>query len=102
MALCYTVACILVIVALAFYTGRAVSCIEGYSDLPDEEKKAANIKPLCRNVSVMFFLSAVIFGIAGYSELFRLLYFKWAMVGWIALCCADIVFINKSGAYTKS
>ena len=67
----------------------------------DEEKRAVNIKPLCKNLSVMFFLAALIFGIAGLSELFRASYFKWFMVGWIVLCCADIVFINKSGLYVK-
>jgi len=102
MALCYTVACILIIAGVGFYTGKAASYIEGYRDMPDEEKKTVNIKPLCRNLSVMFFLAAAVFGIAGYSELFRLLYFKWTMTGWIVLGCADIVFINKSGHYVKS
>jgi len=102
MVLCYTIACILLVVGIIFYTGKAASYIAGYRDLPDEEKKTVNIEPLCKNISVMFFLAAVIFGIAGYSELFRVAYFKWTMLGWFALCCADIVFINKSGLYVKS
>jgi hypothetical protein len=102
MALCYTVACILIVAGILFYTGKAASYIEGYRDMPEEEKRAVNIKPLCKNVSIVFFLAAVIFAIAGYSALFRLEYLKWTMICWIALCCADIVFINKSGLYVKS
>jgi hypothetical protein len=97
MVLCYMVSIMLLVVGAFFYSGKAADHIKGYVDMPDEEKKAVNIKPLCKNLSVMFFLAAVIFGIAGYSEWFRLVCFKWAMIGWIALCCVDIVFINKGG-----
>jgi len=99
MVLCYTVACALIIAGAVFYTGKAASYIKGYQDMPDEEKKTVNIKPLCKNISAMLFLAAAIFGIAGYSESFRSEYFNWAMIGWIALCCADVAFINKSGRY---
>jgi hypothetical protein len=97
MVLCYTFSILLLCVGAFFYSGKAADHIKGYVDMPDEEKKAVDIKPLCKNLSVMFFLAAVVFGIAGYSEWFRLVCFKWAMIGWIALCCADIVFINKGG-----
>jgi len=53
--LCFTVACILIVVAIGFYTGKSASYIEGYRDMPDEEKRTVNIKPLCKNLSVMFF-----------------------------------------------
>jgi len=101
MALCYAISFILFITGVAFYTGKAAARIKGFQDLPEADKKAINIKPLCRNLSVMFFLAAVIFGIAGYCEPFRLGYFKLAMTGWLALCCADIVFINKSKRYVN-
>jgi hypothetical protein len=101
MVLCYTVSIILLVIGVVFYSGKAASYIKGYQDMPGEEKKAVNINPLCKNLSAVFFLAAVIFGIAGYSEWFRLVCFKWAMIGWIVLCCADIVFINKSGRYGK-
>jgi len=97
--LCYTVACIMAVIGVMFYTGKAASYIEGYSNMPEEEKRNINIIPLCKNISVMFFLAAAIFAIAGYVEVFRLDYFKWVMIGWIALCCADVVYINKSGRY---
>jgi len=101
MVICYTTAVIMLVIGIVFYSGKAVSYIKGYQNMTDEEKRTVNIKPLCKNLSVMFFLAAAIFGIAGYSEWFRLSYFKWTMIGWIALCCADIVFINKSGLYVN-
>ena len=101
MALCFTVSFILIIAGAVFYTGKAASYIKGYQDMPDEEKRTVNIKPLCKNLSIMFFSAAAIFGIAGYSEWFRLEYFKWTMAGWIVLCCVDVVFINKSGRYVR-
>jgi len=101
MVLCYTVAFILMVVAVLFYTGKAASYIKGW-DEPDEQNRTVKIIPLCRNLSVMFFLAAAIFAIAGVSELFRLGYFKWFIIGWIVLCCMDLVFINKSGFYVES
>jgi len=101
MVLCYAISFITLIIGVAFYTGKAAEYIKGYQDMPEEEKRTVNIGPLCKNISVMFFLAAVIFGIAGYSEPFRSEYFKWIMTAWIALCCADIVFINKSKRYVS-
>lgn len=99
MVFCYIVSFITLIMGIAFFTGKAAAYIKGYQAMPDEEKRNINIKALCKNLSVMFFLVAVIFGFAGCSPLFRLTYLKWVMVGWMVLCCADILYINKSKRY---
>jgi len=101
MVICYTTAVVMLVIGIFFYSGKAAFYIKGYHNMPDEEKRDINIKPLCKNLSIMFFLASAVLGTAGYSEWFRLGYFKGAMIGWIVLCCADIVFINKSSRYVN-
>ena len=101
MVFCYIIAVAMTIIGIAFFTGRATSYIKAYQTMPDEEKRNINIKPLCRNLSMMFFIAAVIFGIGGFSEFFRLTYLKWTMVGWLILGCADVLFISKSKRFVK-
>ena len=101
MIFCYVISAVMLVIGAAFFTGKAASYIKGYRDMPEDEKAKINIKPLCRNMSVLFFAAAVIFGITGYFETFRELYFKWAMLGWLVLCVLDLVFINKSKRYVK-
>ncbi|MCL1835685.1 MAG: DUF3784 domain-containing protein [Oscillospiraceae bacterium] len=101
MVICYMAAAMLLVVGVAFLTGKAPVFIKAYRLMPEEEKEKINIKPLCRNLSAAFLIAAAIFGAAGYSEVFRLIYFKWAVVGWLALCCADIAYIGKSKRYIK-
>ena len=91
----------LYLIGVYFFTGRAAARIKGYRDMPEGEKKNINIKALCRNISAMFFLAATIFLAAEFSQAFRQGYLKWAMAGWLALGCADVLFINKSGRYVK-
>jgi len=101
MAICYTIAAVMLVIGIGFFTGKAASYIKSYQDMEEKEKNNIKIGNLCKNISLLFFLAAFLFGIAGYSEWFRLEYFKGAMIGWIALCSADIVFINKSGRYVN-
>ena len=99
MVFCYLFAIIMLIVGITFFTGKALEYIKDFQATPEEEKKNINIKALCKNVSIMFFIAAAFLGAAGYSETFRLLYLKWMMVGWMILCCADVLYINKSKRY---
>lgn len=64
--------------------------------MEEKEKNNIKIRPLLKNISVLFFIAAVIFGIAGYSERFRMEYFKWVIIGWFALGAADVIYIGKS------
>lgn len=97
----YAVSFVLLIAAVVFFTGKAADYMKGYQTMPEAEKVQINIKALCRNLSVMFLTAAVIFGVTGYSEVFRELYFRWAMLGWFVLGILDLVFISKSKRYEK-
>lgn len=101
MLFCYIVSFATLISGIIFFTGKGASYIKGYTKMSEAEKNRININALCKNLSVMFFLAAVIFAIAGYSEVFRLSYLKWIMLGWMVLGCADVLFINKSKLYTQ-
>ena len=96
MVFCYLTAIIMIVIGSVFFTGKAASYIKGYQMTPEDEKKNIDIKALCRNISAMFFIAAAIFALAGFSELFRTAYFRWAMVGWLVLGCADVLYLNKS------
>jgi len=93
---CLLVAIALIAVGIAFFTGKAMKYVKDYQRMDEEEKANIKIRPLCKNISVMFFIAAVIFAISGFSETFRHDYFTWCMVGWFALGVADTVYIGKS------
>jgi len=98
---CAIVSLGLTLVGIYFLTGKAARHIKGYQAMPEEEKKDIDIKALCRNISVMFFLAATVFLAAELSPAFRQGYLKWAMAVWLVLGCADVLFINKSKRYVK-
>lgn len=100
--LCYLISFVLLIVGVSFFTGIAASYIKGYANLPEEEKKKIDIKGLCRNISVLFFIAAGIFLLAGYSDVFRERYFRWFMVVWFIACGIDLWFIHKSKRYENN
>jgi hypothetical protein len=89
-------AAIMLVIGIAFYTGKAVKYIKGYQDMEEKEKNNIKIDVLCKNMSLMFFLVAAILGAAGYSEVFRQYYFRWFVLAWFVLGIADIVYIGKS------
>lgn len=101
MVFCYLVALVMVIAGIVFFTGNAAKYIKGYQETDEKEKKNINIKALCKNVSVLFFVMAAIFIVAGSWEVFRQEYLRLAMVAWMALVCADVLYINKSNRYLK-
>jgi heme/copper-type cytochrome/quinol oxidase subunit 2 len=96
MVICFTFAVILLVIGIAFYTEKALKYIKGYQEMEEKEKNNIKIDVLCKNISILFFIAALIFGIAGFSEAFRLNYFKWFMIGWFVLGIADVIYIGKS------
>jgi len=96
MVICYTTAVIMLVIGIGFYTGKAALYIKSYQNMEEKEKRNIKIGVLCKNISLLFFLVAVIFAAAGASEVFRHDYFRWFMVGWFALGVADVIYIGKS------
>lgn len=101
MLLCYTVGLLVLVASILFYTGKAMDYIKGIQAMTEEEKKQINLPGLCKNLSVMFLLVAVLFFIAGYHEAFRTVYLKWGMLAWMGLCCLDLMFIHRSKHYVQ-
>jgi hypothetical protein len=96
MVFCFVISVAMLVIGFGFYTGMAVNFIKDYQDMEEEEKQNIKIGVLCKNISLMFFIASVIFGIAGFSEVFRHDYFKWVILGWFALGAADVIYIGKS------
>jgi 4-hydroxybenzoate polyprenyltransferase len=96
MGFCFVISAAMLIIGYAFYTGMAVKFIKDYQDMEEKEKQNIKIGVLCKNISILFFIVSVIFGIAGFSEVFRQIYFRWVMLGWFALGAADVIYIGKS------
>lgn len=101
MVYCYVFSAIMLIAGLVFFTGKGAPYIKGYTSMTEDEKKNIDIKALCRNLGVVLMLLAAVLAAAGYSEPFRLNGLRWAMIGWMVLCCADVLYINKSKRYVK-
>jgi len=96
MVFCYGAALVSLGFAVAFFSGRGLALVKGYSGLAEEEKRKINEKALCVNVGFVFLLSAAFFGLTGFSETFRENYFRYAMIVWMVLCVADAYYISKS------
>jgi Na+/pantothenate symporter len=96
MVYCFVISAVMLVIGYAFYTGTAVKFIKDYQNMEEKEKQNIKIGVLCKNISILFFIVAIIFGIAGISEVFRQDYFRWAMLGWFALGAADVIYIGKS------
>jgi hypothetical protein len=84
------------VIGFGFFTGMAVNFIKDYQNMEEKEKQNIKIGVLCKHISIMFFIASVIFGIAGFSEVFRQDYFKWVILGWFALGAANVIYIGKS------
>lgn len=96
MIFCYIISAAAFTAGIMFYTGKAARYIKGYTSLTEDEKKKIDIKALCKTASIVFFTATVIFGIAGYSNIFRELYLKWGMVALYIIGTADVIYISKS------
>lgn len=100
MIFCYAASIIALAFAVVFFTGRGASYVKGYTQLSDDEKQNIRIGALCRNMGVMFLITALFFAVTAYSETFRTNYFRYVMIIWMALCWADVLYVNKSKRYT--
>jgi hypothetical protein len=93
---CFVTAVVMFVIGIAFFTGKAAQYIKDYQDMDEKEKSNIKINILCKNISLVFFIVAFIFAIAGYSEAFRQDYFRWVIIVWFVLTSADVIYIGKS------
>ncbi len=82
-----------------FFAGKLHTRIKAWQRMPEEEKANIRIKPLCRNIGGIFMLCGAIFIISGFWAAFKTNCFAFAMIGWMVICIADLVYIQKSGKY---
>jgi len=90
------IAAIMLVIGVLLFTGKAAKYLKSYQNMEEKEKSNIKIGVLCKNISLLFFIAAVIFTVSGLSEVFRMEYFKWAMLGWFALGSADVIYIGRS------
>lgn len=98
---CVMFAVISLVMALAFFTGKAPDWIKGYREMDEEEKNNILIVPLCRNLGVVFFLAFVIFFLAFMIPAFLDKAFVPSVVIWMIGAGADLYYIEKSKRYNK-
>lgn len=101
MIICYVISLIMFVTGIMFFNTKAKEYINGYKNLSNNEKSKIDIKNLCRNISILFFLSSIIWGLAGYSEVFKRTYLVWSVLIWIVICILNIIIINKFKLYIK-
>lgn len=101
MIICYAISLIMTVSGIIFFNRKAENYINGYKSLSSVEKNKIDIKNLCRNIGILFFLSAIIWGFSGYSELFKKTYLTWSILAWIVICIFNIIIINKFKLYIK-
>lgn len=84
---------------LVLFFGKGYTRLSVWKKMSDEERGAIRILPLCRNLGLMIGLCGLLFAAAGLSDAFKARAFTFCIIGWFGLCCADIVFIEKSRRY---
>lgn len=84
---------------MVFYIGKGHSHMTAWKNLPEEEKAAIRIKPLCRNIGGMITLCGLIFLISGLWSGFKDTAFVWCMIAWLVLSGLDVYYIEKKGRY---
>ncbi len=88
-------------IGIAFFAGKAHTRMKAWQKMPQAEKDGIRIKPLCRNIGTIIALAGLIFLVSGLNASFKTNCFTFGMIGWMVLCGADLIFIEKSGRYKK-
>ena len=96
MIFCYLASAVSFAFAVLVFFGRGASYVTGYSMISSPGKSVPRFGALCKNLSVLFLAVAVFFALTGYSETFRLVYFRWGFLALMFACVADVMYISQS------
>lgn len=86
---------------LLFRAGRLHIYLRAWKAMPEEEKRKIDIQKLCANIGTVILLCGMIFLLAGLSAKFKETFFVWDMILWLIGSGADVVYIEKSGKYSR-
>ncbi len=96
---CLIFGILFLVAGIVFFVGRFHIHMKFWKNMPEEEKETIRIKPLCRNIGLMIMVCAVIFLVSGFWDVYKEHFFMWSMLAWMALCFADLFYIDKSKRY---
>ena len=99
--ICYVMSFVMIFTSFLFFTLRIKDKISGYRNLSVAEREKINMKGLCCNIGILFFICGIIWFLAGFSVLFRTNFLTGAIFLWICTCILDITAINKFKLYRK-
>ena len=99
MFVCYLISSVMIFISFLFFSLKIKNKINGYKYLTLTEKKEINIKGLCYNMGILFFICGVIWGLSGYSEIFKNNFLIGSILLWICICILNIIIINKFKLY---
>ncbi len=96
---CLIFGIIFVIVGILFFVGQIHIHVKAWQNMPEDEKATVRIKPLCHNIGIVIVLCGVVFLASGIWTAFKENAFAWCMIGWMAACAADLVYIERGKRY---
>ena len=88
-------------VGILFFFGKVHPHLSAWQQLPQEEKDALNMVPLCRNIGEVIALSGIIFLMNGLWRGFRTHWFTGSMIAWLVVAGLDVWYLSKSPRFNK-
>ncbi len=98
-ATCLIFGILFLVAGIVFFVGKFHIHMSAWKKMPEDEKATVNIKPLCHNIGLVIMLCGVIFLASGIWSSFKTNFFTWFMIGWMVVCVADLVYIDKGKRY---
>lgn len=98
---CIVFGVLFTVAGILFVTGKGHIHLSNWKNMLQEEKDKINIVPLYRNVGGMILMSGILFLINGSCPGLKERWFMVAMLLWLIVSIADVLFISKSKRYRK-
>lgn len=96
---CIVFGIVFLVIGIVFICGKGHEHISAWKSMTQEEKDKIRIIPLTRNIGAVISLSGVILLIKGFCSAFSGKWFVIAMIAWLVIAGADVLYIEKSKKY---
>ena len=85
-----------------FAMGKLHVHMKVWKSMTEEEKQKIDIRQLCVNIGEMITLSGILFIFNGLWPEFSEHWFSMAMIAWLIVAGADVVYIQKSRRFQQN
>ena len=92
---CILLGILFTLIGILFAAGKIHGFLSAWKQMPEDEKKKIQMKPLCRNIGEVIALSGILFLIKGIWPGFQEHWFAGAMIAWLLVAGFDVFYIER-------